>query len=258
MQGSEEEEEEAGTEPVPKLWLSGEGRSRAGSSAAAPPRPGLPESTRSQPRGWHAGCWGRNPKCGRGLGGSPHTGRFCGAALARLDAKERFCKRAQPASTKGGDRAPSRTTSKGSSRSRVFYFWGKRGEPRGARRGSQGLFPRRTRLEHNTSGRDLPVRPPPSLQGHPCLCQTPSAAAEASSRARGGGGGCGGAEHPLPAPAPAQGTDTARGPPPPAGRRRFPAGWGCLSGAALSAGTAPGRAGGMWAAAYLQRHRRGM
>lgn len=189
MQGSEEEEEEAGTEPVPKLWLSGEGRSRAGSSAAAPPRPGLPESTRSQPRGWHAGCWGRNPKCGRGLGGSPHTGRFCGAALARLDAKERFCKRAQPASTKGGDRAPSRTTSKGSSRSRVFYFGGKRGEPRGARRGSQGLSPRRTRLEHNTSGRDLPVRPPPQPAGTSLPLPNPLGSSRSEQQGPGGWGG---------------------------------------------------------------------
>lgn len=95
----------------------------------------------------------------------------------------------------------------------MFYFGGKRGEPRGARRGSQGLSPRRTRLEHNTSGRDLPVRPPPQPAG--TSLPLPNPLGSSRSEQQGPGGGCGGAEHPLPAPAPAQGTDTAQGSPPP-------------------------------------------
>lgn len=142
------------------------------------PRPGLPESIRPQ-----AGCWGRNPKCGSGLGGSPHTGHFYGAA------KERFCKRAQPAClgcTKGGTEPPPEPRARAAAGAGCFILGGNEENPEvpgGVRRGS----PHAGQGSSTTPVAGIcPCAPPPSLQGHPCLCQTPSAAAEASSRARGG------------------------------------------------------------------------
>lgn len=205
----------------------------------SPPRPGLPESVRPQ-----AGCWGQNPKCGSGLGGSPHTGHFYGAA------KERFCKRAQPASlgcTKGGTEPPPEPG--------VLFLGETRRTPR-CPEGFAGALPTqdKARAQHQWQG--FARAPPPQPAG--TSLPLPKPLGSSRSEQQGPGGAVGALSILCQLLHPHRARTQPGGPPPPAGRRRFPAGWGCLSGAALSAGTAPGRAGGVWAAAYLQRHRRGM
>lgn len=179
MQGSEEEEEEeAGTQPVPKLWLSGEDRSRAGSSAAAPPDQGSPS-----PYGPRRGAGGEILNVGAGWGARPTPGTSMGQ---RRKGFVRELSLPASAAPRGGP-SPLPNHEQGQQQELGVLFWGETRRTPRCPEGFAGALPTqdKARAQHQWQG-FARAPPPPACRDIPASAKPPR---QQQKRAAGPGGG---------------------------------------------------------------------